>query len=238
MVLPYLLSFYFVLSLLEDSGYLPRLAVFLDNFMHRIGLHGYAIIPTLLGLGCNVPGIMATRILESPRQRFVTATLISIAVPCAALQAMIIGLVGRRGIGPVLAVYGTLFVVWLLISLILRFTSREFQPELLVEIPPYRLPSARALAAKMWLRISGFVREALPIILTAIVGVNVLYQLDLFTYLAKFAEPVVTRVWGMPSEAVVPLLVGILRKDVALGLFAPLALTGKQMIIGLSLIHI
>jgi len=123
-------------------------------------------------------------------------------------------------------------VVWLLISLILRFTSREFQPELLVEIPPYRLPSARALAAKMWLRISGFVREALPIILTAIVAVNVLYQLDLFTYLAKFAEPVVTRVWGMPSEAVVPLLVGMLRKDVALGLFAALMLTSKQMIIG------
>jgi ferrous iron transport protein B len=231
-VLPYLLSFYFVLSLLEDSGYLPRLAVFLDNFMHRIGLHGYAIIPTLLGLGCNVPGIMATRILESRRQRFVTASLISIAVPCAALQAMIIGLVGRRGIGPVLVVYGTLFVVWLLISLVLRFTTREFQPELLVEIPPYRLPTARALATKMWLRISGFVREALPIILTAIVAVNVLYQLNLFTYVARFAEPVVTRVWGMPSEAVVPLLVGILRKDVALGLFAPLELTGKQLIIG------
>jgi ferrous iron transport protein B len=231
-VLPYLLSFYFVLSLLEDSGYLPRLAVFLDNFMHRIGLHGYAIIPTLLGLGCNVPGIMATRILESRRQRFVTATLISIAVPCAALQAMIIGLVGRRGIGPVLVVYGTLFVVWLLISLVLRFTTREFQPELLVEIPPYRLPTARALATKMWLRISGFVREALPIILTAIVAVNVLYQLNLFTYVARFAEPVVTRVWGMPPESVVPLLVGILRKDVALGLFAPLELTGKQLIIG------
>jgi ferrous iron transport protein B len=231
-VLPYLLSFYFVLSLLEDSGYLPRLAVFLDNFMHHIGLHGYAIIPTLLGLGCNVPGIMATRILESRRQRFITATLISIAVPCAALQAMIIGLVGRRGIGPVLIVYGTLFVVWLLISLVLRFTVRGFQPELLVEIPPYRLPALRALGTKMWLRISGFVREALPIILGAIVAVNVLYQLNLFTYLAGIAEPVITRLWGMPSEAVVPLLVGILRKDVALGLLAPLDLTGKQLIIG------
>jgi len=231
-VLPYLLSFYFVLALLEDSGYLPRLAVFLDNFMHRIGLHGYAIIPTLLGLGCNVPGIMATRILESRRQRFITATLISIAVPCAALQAMIIGLVGRRGIGPVLIVYGTLFVVWLLVSLVLRLTVRGFQPELLVEIPPYRLPTFRALGTKMWLRISGFIREALPIILGAIVAVNVLYQLNLFAYLSGVAEPVITRLWGMPSEAVVPLLVGILRKDVALGLLAPLDLTVKQLIIG------
>lgn len=231
-VLPYLLSFYFVLSLLEDSGYLPRLAVFLDSFMHRIGLHGYAIIPTLLGLGCNVPGIMATRILESRRQRFITATLISIAVPCAALQAMIIGLVGRRGLVPLLIVYGTLFAVWLLISLVLRFSVRGFQPELLVEIPPYRLPNFRALGTKMWLRISSFVREALPIILGAIVAVNLLYQLNLFNYLARIAEPVVTRLWGMPPEAVVPLLIGILRKDIALGLLSPLDLTGKQLIIG------
>ncbi len=231
-VLPYLISFYFVLSLLEDSGYLPRLAVFLDTFMHRIGLHGYAIIPTLLGLGCNVPGIMATRILEGKRQRFITATLISIAVPCAALQAMIIGLVGSRGLGPVLVVYGILFVVWLLISLVLRFTSKGFRPELLIEIPPYRLPTARALVVKMWMRISGFAREALPIIIGAILVVNVLYQLNVFTYLAGFAEPVITRLWGMPSESVVPLLVGILRKDVALGMFAPLGLTGKQLVIG------
>jgi ferrous iron transport protein B len=84
----------------------------------------------------------------------------------------------------------------------------------------------------MWLRISGFVREALPIILGAIVAVNLLYQLNLFNYLARIAEPVVTRLWGMPSEAVVPLLIGILRKDVALGLLSPLDLTGKQLIIG------
>jgi ferrous iron transport protein B len=231
-VLPYLLSFYFVLSLLEDSGYLPRLAVFLDNFMHRLGLHGYAIIPTLLGLGCNVPGIMATRILEGRRQRFITATLISIAVPCAALQAMIIGLVGGRGLGPLLLVYGTLFVVWLLISVILRFSARGFRPELLVEIPPYRLPSLPALISKLWMRINCFLREALPVMMAAILAVNILYQLDVFRYLAAAASPVVTRLWGMPAESVVPLLVGILRKDVALGMLAPLVLSTKQLVTG------
>ena len=231
-VLPYLLSFYFVLALLEDSGYLPRLAVFLDNIMHRLGLHGYAIIPTLLGLGCNVPGIMATRILETRAQRFVTATLISIAVPCAALQAMIVGIVGGRGPGPVLLVYATLFVVWILISMALRFTSRGFRPELLVEIPPYRLPTARAILTKLWIRISGFLREALPIIFAAVLAVNLLYQLEVFEALARFAAPLVTRLWGMPRESIVPLLVGILRKDLALGLFLPLHLSVKQLVIG------
>jgi ferrous iron transport protein B len=231
-VLPYLLSFYFVLSLLEDSGYLPRLAVFLDNVMHRLGLHGYAIIPTLLGLGCNVPGIMATRILETRYQRFLTATLISIAVPCAALQAMIVGVVGRRGIRPVLVVYGALLAVWLLVSLALRFTSKGFRPELLIEIPPYRLPTPRALLSKMWIRLSGFLREALPVIATAVLAVNVLDQLRVFEALAQLAAPVVTRLWGLPREAVLPLLVGVLRKDVALGLFVPLELSTRQLVIG------
>lgn len=237
-VLPYLISFYFVLSLLEDSGYLPRLAIFMDSIMHRIGLHGYAIIPTFLGLGCNVPGIMATRILETRTQRFITATLISIAVPCAALQAMIIGLVGNRGIWPLIAVYGTLLVVWFLIGIVLRFTAKGFRPELLVEIPPYRLPVIRTLVSKMWMRISGFLREALPIIIGAILVVNILYQFKLFEYLARFAEPVVTRIWGMPRESIVPLLLGILRKDVALGMFAPLGLTTKQLITGSVLLSI
>jgi len=83
-VLPYIIAFYLALGILEDVGYLPRLAVLMDTIMHRLGLHGYAIIPTILGFGCNVPGIMATRILESRKQRFIAATLISISVPCAA----------------------------------------------------------------------------------------------------------------------------------------------------------
>jgi len=231
-VLPYLITFYFVLSLLEDIGYLPRLAVFLDNIMHRIGLHGYAIIPTLLGLGCNVPGIMATRILETKRQRFITATLLSIAVPCAALQAMIIGLVGNRGAWPVIIVYGTLIIVWLMIGTVLRLVARGFRPELLIEIPPYRIPSLRSLVSKMWMRIAGFFNEALPIIIGAVFVVNVLYQFKLFEYISRFAAPVVNRLWGMPKESIIPLLVGILRKDVAIGMFAPLEMNTKQLITG------
>jgi ferrous iron transport protein B len=231
-VLPYIFSFYLVLSLLEDTGYLPRLAVFLDNGMHRIGLHGYAIVPTLLGLGCNVPGIMATRILESRHQRFITATLISIAVPCAALQAMIVGLVGARGLWAVALVYGILFLVWILIGALLRVTTRGFLPELLIEIPPYRMPSPGALASKMWMRVGGFLGEALPIVLAAIFVVNVLYQQNLFHYIADATAGVVHVLWGLPKEAIVPLLLGILRKEMGAGLFAPLALTTKQLVSG------
>ncbi|MCK4771600.1 MAG: ferrous iron transport protein B [Candidatus Latescibacteria bacterium] len=231
-VLPYITSFYFVLGLLEDTGYLPRLAVFLDNVMHRVGLHGYAIIPTLLGMGCNVPGVLATRILETRRQRFITATLISIAVPCAALQAVIIGLVGEQGVWPVILIYGILFVVWVLIGLVLRFSSRGFRPELLIEIPPYRAPSWKALGSKLWMRITGFLREALPVVLGAVFVVNILYQFNVFAWLAGATAPVVSFLWGMPDNAIVPLLVGILRKDIAIGMFAPLNLTIQQLVVG------
>ncbi len=232
MVLPYVISFYLVLGLLEDIGYLPRLAVLMDTVMHRLGLHGFAIIPTLLGFGCNVPGVLATRVLESKRERFIAATLISIAVPCASLQAMIFGLVGQRGGRYVAMVYGTLLVVWVVLGLILRRLVKGFTPELLIEIPPYRLPSWRSVLQKLWMRTRGFVVEAVPIILAAILVINILYSVGVFDAIARVTAPVITSVLGLPREAVSALVIGFLRKDVALGMMAPLDLTDHQLVVG------
>jgi ferrous iron transport protein B len=231
MVLPYVTSFYLVLGFLEDVGYLPRLAVLVDTIMHRLGLHGYAIIPTLLGLGCNVPAILATRILESKRERFIAATLISIAIPCAALQAMVFGLVGAHGGQYVAIVYGTLFVVWIILGTILRYAVKRFTPELLVEIPSYRLPLWRAMLQKLWMRIYGFLAEAVPIILGAVVVINLLYFIGVFEAIANFTAPVITNLLGLPKEAVPAVVIGFLRKDVALGMLAPLALSAKQLVV-------
>jgi ferrous iron transport protein B len=230
-VLPYIVSFYLALGILEDVGYLPRLAVLMDTVLHRLGLHGYAIIPTILGFGCNVPAVMATRILESRKQRFIAVTLISIGVPCAALQAMIVGLVGQQGIQYVAMVYGSLFVSWIVIGLILNRAVKGFNPELLLEIPPYRWPPWRVIGQKLWLRVSGFIKEALPIVLGTVLVVNILYSLGVFHAIANFASPVLTGLLGLPSDTVVALAVGFLRKDVAMGMLAPLALTAKQLVI-------
>jgi ferrous iron transport protein B len=232
MVLPYIVSFYLVLGILEDTGYLPRLAVLVDTVMHRLGLHGYAIIPSLLGLGCNVPAVMATRILESKRERFIAATLISIAIPCAALQAMIFGLVGEHGIQYVAIVYGTLFLVWVILGIILNRLVKGFSPELLIEIPHYRLPPMMTVLHKLWMRASGFLKEAIPIILGAVLVINVLYFLGVFDAIANFAAPVVTGLLGLPKEAVTAIVIGFLRKDVAMGMLAPLALTPQQLVVG------
>jgi len=231
MVLPYIVGFYLVLGLLEDMGYLPRLAVLLDSAMHRIGLHGYAIIPTLLGLGCNVPAVLATRILESQRERFIAATLVVVAVPCAALQAVVVGLVGDFGAKYVLLVYGTLLLVWLILGSILNRLMKGFSPELLIEIPRYRWPLLTPVLTKLWARVRGFLREALPIFFAAILAINLLYLGGVFDALARFTAPVMTRLLGLPPDSVVALAVGFLRKDVALGLLAPLALTANQYVI-------
>ena len=236
MVLPYILSFYVVLGFLEDFGYLPRLAVLLDTMMHRMGLHGWAIIPSLLGLGCNVPGILATRILETRRERFIAATIISIGVPCTALQAMIWGLLGRHGAGYVIVVYGTLFLVWALLGRVLNIVLKGRSPELIMEIPPYRLPSLRALTQKVWMRMAAFLKEAVPVVLLGVLVVNILYFLGLFDTLARWTAPVMTRVLGLPEEAVVAMAVGFLRKDVAVGMLGALDLTAGQLTVAVTVL--
>ncbi|GAI43991.1 unnamed protein product, partial [marine sediment metagenome] len=130
-VLPYVFAFYVVLSFLEDLGYLPRLAVMVDTLMHKLGLHGFAIVPMMLGLGCNVPGVLSIRILETRRERFIAATILAIGVPCAALQAMVVGLVVEKGgLGSLGIVYATLFAVWVVLGFLLNRLFKGESPEI------------------------------------------------------------------------------------------------------------
>ncbi len=230
-VLPYILSFYFVLSVLEDSGYLPRLAVLVDNAMHKIGLHGYGIIPMVLGLGCNVPGALATRLMETKRERFLALTIMAIAVPCMAQTAMIMGLVGREGAYGLFIVFGTLFLVWLSLGLILNRFMKGRAPELFIEIPPYRLPYWGGLFKKLWMRLFWFIREAVPWVLIGVFSLNILYTLGVIEFVGGILSPVISGLFGLPPDAVAGLIVGFLRKDVAVGMLIPLGLTSKQLII-------
>jgi ferrous iron transport protein B len=238
MVLPYLFSFYLLLSVLEDIGYLPRLAIQVDTLFHRIGLHGYSIIPMFLGMGCNVPGILATRILETRRERFIAATLISIGIPCAALQAMIIGLVGEKGGNYVAIVYLTLFLVWLCLGLILNLLVKGFSPDLVIEMPPYRLPRFNLLFKKLWIRIMGFLIEAAPIVLAGVFVVNLLYNFKVFDFVTELTAPVITKLFGLPKTAIVAILIGFLRKDVAVALLGPLNLSAKQLVVASTVLAI
>jgi len=230
-VLPYVFAFYLILSLLEDFGYLPRLAVLVDNIMHKLGVHGFAIIPFMLGLGCNVPGALSTRVMETKRERFITATLMAIAVPCMAQIAMVAGLIGKHGVKGLGIVFGTLFMVWIILGIFLNKIMKGHSPELFIEIPPYRLPYFGALLKKVWMRIVWFIREALPWVLFGVFLINILYTLGIIEFIGTIVQPVISGIMGLPTEAVGSLVIGFLRKDVAVGMLAPLHLTLKQLII-------
>jgi ferrous iron transport protein B len=236
MVLPYIISFYFLLGLLEDIGYLPRLAILLDSWLHRLGLHGYAIIPMLLGFGCNVPGILSTRILESRRERFIAATLISIGIPCVPLQAMIFNLLGRYSGFYVGAVYLFLFSIVLILGTILNKSMKGYSPELLIEIPPYRFPPPVLLFKKLYLRIKGFLIEAVPIVLLGVLVINLMMFFKIFDSVTGIFAPIVRGLFGLPKEAAIALAVGFLRKDVAAGMLVPLGLNVKQLFIAVTLL--
>lgn len=238
MVLPYIVSFYLILGLLEDFGYLPRLAVLMDNFMHHFGLHGYTIIPMMLCFGCKVPGILATRILEERREKFIASALMAVAIPCTAQSAMIVGLVGQRGGRFVLLIFSVLFVILVVKGLLLNKILKGTSPEILIEIPPYRMPQINAVFKKLWMRIHGFLKEALPLVLLGVLFVNILYALKIIDFLSFVFAPILKIAWGLPKEAISALVVGFLRKDIAIGMLGPLNLTTKQLVVASTVLAV
>ena len=236
MVLPYIIAFYLALAVLEDSGYLPRLATVTDNMFHKLGLHGHGIIPVLLGLGCNVPGVLSARILETRKQRFIAATLVSVTVPCMAQSAMIFGVLGHYGLRYILLVYGVLAAVFILVGLVLNKTAHGECPELFLDIPPYRWPSLPAVAKKTWMRVRWFVSEAVPFLFLGILAMGILNAFGVIGHLSRFLTPFMQAWFGLPGAAAPALLSGFLRKDLAVGMLVPLALTPAQLTIAVTVL--
>ncbi|NTV52369.1 MAG: ferrous iron transporter B, partial [Candidatus Firestonebacteria bacterium] len=200
MVLPYVFAFYLALGLLEDTGYLPRLGILLDAPLHRLGLHGFAVIPLLLGGGCHVPGILSTRMLESRAQRLTTTVLIVVCVPCMGQTAMIYGYLSRFGASGPLLVFAALALVGLFLAWVLKLFNRTEIPEMFVEIPPYRRPDARMLALKVWLRTRQFLADAIPYILLGVLIMNLLYASHALAWIGRAAAPVIAGLLGLPPD--------------------------------------
>jgi len=237
-VLPYLLPFLFGLGLLEDIGYLPRVAFLMDTFMHRIGLHGKAIVPFILGYGCNVPAVMSTRTLEEPRDRYLAAALATL-VPCAARLAVVFGLVAFY-LGP-LAAFGLYLFNLIVIAVTGRVLSKimpEDTPGLILEMPPYRMPTLKNVLSKSWFRVREFVVEAWPILIVGSAVLSVLNYLNV-AYVFNWLVRPVTWLMGLPSETGVPLIFGIFRKELSLVMLSQAlgtinfgsALTKTQMVV-------
>jgi len=214
-VLPYLLPFLIGMTIVEDVGYLPRMAFLMDALMHRIGLHGKSILPFVLGYGCNVPAIMATRILETPRDRFITA-LLATMIPCAARTTIIYGLVAHY-IGPwaALFVYVLNITVIALTGKILTYFIPEVTPGLILEIPSFKIPSVKVMLAKTWLRMKEFVFIAWPLLVLGSVFLSFLEYIKADRLINNILYPL-TYILGLPEAVGTILIFGILRKELSM----------------------
>jgi ferrous iron transport protein B len=215
-VLPYLLPFLIGLAILEDTGYLPRIAYILDNFMHRIGLHGKSVVPLILGYGCSVPAIMSTRILESSRDRRITAFLASF-IPCSARTIVIFGLVAAY-MGPwwALGIYLFNLLVVVLLGNVLARTMKGASPGLILEIPELQIPDLKTLAAKTWLTLREFITIAWPLLVVSSVVLGILEWAHGAAALNALLSPLTVTLLGLPAAVGLTLVFGILRKELTL----------------------
>lgn len=215
-VLPYLVPFLAGMAILEDLGYVPRVAFLMDGLMHRIGLHGKAVIPFVLGYGCSVPAVMAARMMDSPRDRYVTAFLASF-IPCAARTTIVFALVGYF-VGP-LAALGFYLLNLLVVAIAGRLLLRvlpEASPGLILEIPPYRLPETRATLRKVWFRLREFIVVAWPILIVGSIVLSLLEHFSLAGTVNAALAPLTSTLLGLPPEVGVSLVFGILRKELTI----------------------
>ncbi|MGC8789928.1 MAG: ferrous iron transport protein B [Desulfurella sp.] len=217
--LPYLVPFFVILSILEDSGYLSRIAFLMDSLMHKIGVHGTSVIPFIMGYGCSVPAVMATRIIRDKREKFISAFLATL-VPCAARTTVIMGLVAFF-IGPVYAIllYLLNLVVIGIAGTILKKILPGISPEILFDIPPYRTPTLKTTIIKTWYRIKDFVYVAIPLLVG---GSIVLSLIDYFNF-AKYINYVFApfmELLGLPVAIGIVLIFGIFKKELTLLMLA------------------
>jgi ferrous iron transport protein B len=214
--IPYILTFYFVLALLEDSGYMNAAAFLADRVMHLFGLHGRAVIPLMAAAGCNVPAIMGTRVLSTKRERTIACALV-VLVPCSARTAVILGSVSLFvGWQWALFVFGVLGLVGLAAGLLLNRLLPGEPEGLVMEMFSFRRPSLRLVAVKTWKRFGTFLWAAAPIMLIGSFALGALYETGLIWHLEYPLNPVVVGWLGLPAVAGLTLLLAVLRKELAL----------------------
>ena len=234
LVIPYIMVFYILLGILEDSGYLPRAVVLLDRIMHKVGLHGNAFIPMMVGLGCNVPAVMATRIIRSKRERLILCTIICMAIPCSAQIATITGVTGKYAGAIWVPVIFVMLIILGFVSGVILNKRLKYEPSnLAMELPELQWPKARNVLLKVWLRTSDFFKLAVPLLIVGSIIIELLVHYELLDSLVEPMSWLTVGLLGLPAVTIVAFIAGILRKEMSYGMLVILA--GTQGITDITL---
>ncbi|HUJ71193.1 MAG TPA: ferrous iron transporter B [Verrucomicrobiae bacterium] len=212
-VLPIVTTFFLVFSLLEDSGYLSRLAVMLNRLFRSMGLNGKAVLPMVLGLGCDTMATMTTRILETRKERVITTLLLSLAVPCSAQLGVLMAMMASVSMRAVVF----WVILMMLISCVIGWLAAKLYgggtSDFILELPPMRRPQLGNVVAKTFARLEWYLKEVIPLFILGTMILFVLDKLRVLDKIARFGEPLVTGWLGLPRETASAFLIGFLRRD-------------------------
>ncbi len=236
-VLPVVFTFFLAFGLLEDSGYLPRLAVMLNRVFKLLGLNGKAVLPMVLGLGCDTMATLTTRILETRKERILVTLLLALGIPCSAQLGVILGLLSGLTLGAVLiwlfCVIAVLIIVGFIASKILPGESSDF----ILELPPIRRPSLKNITVKTLARVEWYLKEAVPLFFLGTFILFVLHKTGVLLTIQHWSAPLISGFMGLPEETSEAFLIGFLRRDYgAAGLFNMARaglLTSNQIVVSL-----
>lgn len=233
LLLPLVIAFYFAMAMLEDSGYLPRLATMMDRSLNRIGLNGRAVIPIMLGFGCVTMATITTRLLGSEREKTIATAILQFVIPCSAQLAVIAVLMSNAGITPLLIYVGVIFTVLILLSTILNKMLPGQSTPLLIDLPIMRFPRFDNVFKKTFFRAYGFLKEASIWFFAGAFLVSFLQVTGLLSLFTELLAPITTVWLKLPKEAAVAFVMGVVRRDFgAAGLFA-LNLTAMQITVAI-----
>ncbi len=237
-VLPVVATFFLVFGFLEDSGYIPRVAIFTDRIFRSMGLNGKAVLPMVLGLGCDTMATMTTRILGTPKERLIAITLLSLGVPCSAQLATIMGILGGISVFALLTLFGVVMAQMFLVGWLAARVLKGDRSEFILELPPLRWPRFKNLLMKTGLRVRWYLGEAVPLFLYGTILLFVLDRTGGLAWITTAARPVVVSLLGLPADTAQVFVMGFLRRDYgAAGLFSLAhagALTGAQAVVALT----
>jgi ferrous iron transport protein B len=236
LLLPLVVSFYLVLSLMEDSGYLPRLATMVDRLVGYLGLNGRAIIPLILGFGCITSATITTRLLGSEREKSIATAILQFAIPCSAQMAVIAALLAGAGFGPMVLYVTVIFFVLIAIGTILNKTLKGESAPLLLDLPPMRVPRWKNVLKKTAYRTSGFMKEASGWFFVGALAVGLAQITGFLEVLQRTLVPLTTHWLQLPAEATTAFIMGVVRRDFgAAGLYG-MSLNPLQVTIALIVI--
>jgi len=219
-VLPVVATFFFVFGFLEDSGYIPRLAIFSDRIFRTMGLNGKAVLPMVLGLGCDTMATMTTRILGTPKERLIAVLLLALGIPCSAQLATILGILGGVSFAALVTLFGVVLLQMFLVGFLAARAIPGERSEFIMELPPLRWPQLGNVVRKTLLRVRWYLGEAVPLFLFGTALLFVLDRVGLLARLTSAVEPLVVGLLGLPAHAAAVFIMGFLRRDYgAAGLF-------------------